>query len=105
MLGSSPIEPQNEPAFMRSPVQDRVRAHQRRSLAGSPDGVTLRTSVAACLPCARAESSTIDAPAVRPRLLSMHIPVVGNTVSAFMAPPDTDTVALRAADSLAYLAA
>jgi alkanesulfonate monooxygenase SsuD/methylene tetrahydromethanopterin reductase-like flavin-dependent oxidoreductase (luciferase family) len=34
---------------------------------------------------------------------SMHIPVVGNTVSAFMAPPDTDTTALRAADSLAYL--
>ncbi len=35
--------------------------------------------------------------------LSMHIPVVGNTVSPFMAPPDTDTAALRAADSLAYL--
>jgi alkanesulfonate monooxygenase SsuD/methylene tetrahydromethanopterin reductase-like flavin-dependent oxidoreductase (luciferase family) len=35
--------------------------------------------------------------------LSMHIPVVGNTVSPFMAPPDTDTTALRAADSLAYL--
>ncbi|MGB8380970.1 MAG: LLM class flavin-dependent oxidoreductase, partial [Dermatophilaceae bacterium] len=33
--------------------------------------------------------------------LSMHIPVVGNTVSPFMAPPDTDTAALRAADSLA----
>jgi alkanesulfonate monooxygenase SsuD/methylene tetrahydromethanopterin reductase-like flavin-dependent oxidoreductase (luciferase family) len=35
--------------------------------------------------------------------LSMHVPVVGNTVSPFMAPPDTDTGALRAADSLAYL--
>lgn len=35
--------------------------------------------------------------------LSMHIPVVGNTVSPFMAPPDTDTGALQAADSLAYL--
>jgi alkanesulfonate monooxygenase SsuD/methylene tetrahydromethanopterin reductase-like flavin-dependent oxidoreductase (luciferase family) len=35
--------------------------------------------------------------------LSMHIPVVGDTVSPFMAPPDTDTSALRAADSLAYL--
>jgi alkanesulfonate monooxygenase SsuD/methylene tetrahydromethanopterin reductase-like flavin-dependent oxidoreductase (luciferase family) len=35
--------------------------------------------------------------------LSMHIPVVGNTVSPFMAPSDTDTTALRAADSLAYL--
>lgn len=35
--------------------------------------------------------------------LSMHIPVVGDTVSPFMAPPDTDTTALRAADSLAWL--
>jgi alkanesulfonate monooxygenase SsuD/methylene tetrahydromethanopterin reductase-like flavin-dependent oxidoreductase (luciferase family) len=35
--------------------------------------------------------------------LSLHIPVVGDTVSPFMAPPDTDTTALRAADSLAYL--
>jgi alkanesulfonate monooxygenase SsuD/methylene tetrahydromethanopterin reductase-like flavin-dependent oxidoreductase (luciferase family) len=35
--------------------------------------------------------------------LSMHIPVVADTVSPFMAPPDTDTAALRAADSLAYL--
>jgi hypothetical protein len=35
--------------------------------------------------------------------LSMHIPVVGDTVSPFMAPPDTDTTALRAADSFAYL--
>ena len=35
--------------------------------------------------------------------LSIHVPVVGNTVSPFMAPPDTDTDALRAADSLAYL--
>ncbi|WP_375485697.1 LLM class flavin-dependent oxidoreductase [uncultured Jatrophihabitans sp.] len=35
--------------------------------------------------------------------LSMHIPVVGSTVSPFMAPPDTDTSALHAADSLAYL--
>lgn len=35
--------------------------------------------------------------------LSMHVPVVGDTVSPFMAPQDTDTEALRAADSLAYL--
>lgn len=39
----------------------------------------------------------------RPVELSMHIPVVGDDVSAFMAPPDTDTSALREADSLAYL--
>lgn len=35
--------------------------------------------------------------------LSMHVPVVGDAVPPFMAPPDTDTAALRAADSLAYL--
>jgi alkanesulfonate monooxygenase SsuD/methylene tetrahydromethanopterin reductase-like flavin-dependent oxidoreductase (luciferase family) len=35
--------------------------------------------------------------------LSMHVPVVGSAVSPFMAPPDTDTAALQAADSLAYL--
>ena len=35
--------------------------------------------------------------------LSMHIPVVGNSVWPFMAPPDTDASALRSADSLAYL--
>ena len=35
--------------------------------------------------------------------LSMHVPVVGGTVSPFMAPPDTDPAALQAADSLAWL--
>ncbi|MEP6629050.1 MAG: LLM class flavin-dependent oxidoreductase [Lapillicoccus sp.] len=35
--------------------------------------------------------------------LSMHIPVVGDAVSPFMAPSDTDTAALRDAESLAYL--
>jgi hypothetical protein len=40
---------------------------------------------------------------VRDVELAMHIPVIGSTVSPFMAPPDTDTAALRAADSLAYL--
>ena len=44
-----------------------------------------------------------DFRATRDVELSMHVPVVGSTVSPFMAPPDTDTVALRAADSLAYL--
>jgi hypothetical protein len=37
--------------------------------------------------------------------LSMHIPVVADTISPFMAPLDTDTAGLRAADSLAYLPA
>ena len=33
----------------------------------------------------------------------MHIPVVGDTGSPFMAPAPTGTAALREADSLAYL--
>jgi len=35
--------------------------------------------------------------------LSQHVAVVGDTVAPFMAPPDTDPAALRAADSLAVL--
>jgi alkanesulfonate monooxygenase SsuD/methylene tetrahydromethanopterin reductase-like flavin-dependent oxidoreductase (luciferase family) len=35
--------------------------------------------------------------------LAMHVPVVGDTVAAFMAPPDTDPAPLHAADSLAAL--
>jgi len=37
--------------------------------------------------------------------LALHVPVVGDTVSPFMAPSDTDTAALRAADSLLILPA
>ena len=35
--------------------------------------------------------------------LALHVPVIGDTVAPFMAPPDTDTAALHAADSLAVL--
>lgn len=35
--------------------------------------------------------------------LALHVSVVGDAVAPFMAPPDTDPAALRAADSLAYL--
>ena len=35
--------------------------------------------------------------------LALHVPVIGDTVAPFMAPPDTDPAALRAADSLAFL--
>lgn len=37
--------------------------------------------------------------------LAQHVAVVGDTVAPFMAPPDTDPAALRAADSLAILPA
>jgi alkanesulfonate monooxygenase SsuD/methylene tetrahydromethanopterin reductase-like flavin-dependent oxidoreductase (luciferase family) len=35
--------------------------------------------------------------------LALHVPVIGDAVAPFMAPPDTDPAALRAADSLAIL--
>jgi alkanesulfonate monooxygenase SsuD/methylene tetrahydromethanopterin reductase-like flavin-dependent oxidoreductase (luciferase family) len=35
--------------------------------------------------------------------LALHVSVMGDTVAPFMAPPDTDPAALRAADSLAIL--
>ena len=35
--------------------------------------------------------------------LALHVPVVGDTVAPFMAPPDTDPAALRQSDSLAIL--
>ncbi|MET9022694.1 LLM class flavin-dependent oxidoreductase [Actinopolymorpha sp. NPDC004070] len=37
--------------------------------------------------------------------LSQHVAVIGDSVAPFMAPPDTDTAALHAADSLAALPA
>jgi hypothetical protein len=35
--------------------------------------------------------------------LALHVPVIGDSVAPFMAPPDTDPAALRAVDSLAVL--
>jgi alkanesulfonate monooxygenase SsuD/methylene tetrahydromethanopterin reductase-like flavin-dependent oxidoreductase (luciferase family) len=35
--------------------------------------------------------------------LALHVPVIGDSVAPFMAGPDTDTAAVRSADSLAYL--
>jgi alkanesulfonate monooxygenase SsuD/methylene tetrahydromethanopterin reductase-like flavin-dependent oxidoreductase (luciferase family) len=41
--------------------------------------------------------------AIRDVELALHVPVIGDAVAPFMAPPDTDVAALRAADSLAVL--
>jgi hypothetical protein len=46
-----------------------------------------------------------DFRAIRDVELALHVPVVGNAVSPFMASPDTDPAALRAADSLLALPA
>src|SRR5205823_6094891 len=44
-----------------------------------------------------------DFHAIRDVELALHVPVIGDSVAPFMAPPDTDPAALRAADSLAIL--
>jgi len=53
----------------------------------------------------RAEAARLarDFRAIRDVELALHVPVIGDTVAPFMAPPDTDPAALRAADSLAVL--
>lgn len=53
----------------------------------------------------RAEMTRVvrDFRAIRDVELAQHVAVVGDTVAPFMAPPDTDPAALRAADSLAIL--
>jgi hypothetical protein len=37
--------------------------------------------------------------------LALHVPVIGDAVAPFMAGPDTDPVAIRAADSVSFLPA
>jgi alkanesulfonate monooxygenase SsuD/methylene tetrahydromethanopterin reductase-like flavin-dependent oxidoreductase (luciferase family) len=44
-----------------------------------------------------------DFRAIRDVELAQHVAVIGDTVAPFMAPPDTNPAALRAADSLAVL--
>jgi hypothetical protein len=44
-----------------------------------------------------------DFRSIRDVELALHVPVIGNSVAPFMAPPDTDPATLRAADSLAKL--
>src|SRR6266508_4502405 len=44
-----------------------------------------------------------DFRAIRDVELAQHVAVIGDTVAPFLAPPDTDPAALRAADSLAIL--
>jgi alkanesulfonate monooxygenase SsuD/methylene tetrahydromethanopterin reductase-like flavin-dependent oxidoreductase (luciferase family) len=44
-----------------------------------------------------------DFRAIRDVELALHVPVIGDGVAPFMAPPDTNPAALRAADSLATL--
>jgi alkanesulfonate monooxygenase SsuD/methylene tetrahydromethanopterin reductase-like flavin-dependent oxidoreductase (luciferase family) len=85
-----------------TPVVMAVRGPKARAMAVElADTVT----VAATPDDSRAETVqlAVDFRAVRDVELALHVPVIGDAVSPFMAPPDTDPAALRAADSLLVL--
>ncbi|MCW3008840.1 MAG: hypothetical protein JWP17_3466 [Solirubrobacterales bacterium] len=88
---------------LHTPVVMAVRGPKARALAVDlADTVTF----AAVPGDSRAEIMRMaaDFRAIRDDVeIALHVPVVGNVVSPFMAPPDTDTAALRAADSLMVL--
>jgi alkanesulfonate monooxygenase SsuD/methylene tetrahydromethanopterin reductase-like flavin-dependent oxidoreductase (luciferase family) len=89
-------------ADRRTPVVMAVRGPKAREMAAElADTVTF-----ASMPDeSRATIMRLaaDFRAVRDVELALHVPVVGDAVSPFMAPPDTDPAALRAADSLSIL--
>jgi alkanesulfonate monooxygenase SsuD/methylene tetrahydromethanopterin reductase-like flavin-dependent oxidoreductase (luciferase family) len=87
---------------LHTPVVMAVRGPKARALAADlADAVTF-----ALLPGEpRVEVARLvrDFRVIRDVELALHVPVIGDTVAPFMAPPDTDPAALRAADSLAVL--
>ncbi len=88
---------------LRTPVVMAVRGPKARALAaGLADTVTF-----AAMPGDDSRAGILrmaaDFRAIRDVELALHVPVVGDAVSPFMAPPDTDPAALRAADSLLVL--
>jgi alkanesulfonate monooxygenase SsuD/methylene tetrahydromethanopterin reductase-like flavin-dependent oxidoreductase (luciferase family) len=86
----------------RTPVAMAVSGPKARAVAAEiADTVTFAMSPDE--PRAAVEQRVRDFSTTRDIELSMHIPVVGNSVSPFMAPPTTNTTALQAADSLAFL--
>jgi alkanesulfonate monooxygenase SsuD/methylene tetrahydromethanopterin reductase-like flavin-dependent oxidoreductase (luciferase family) len=87
---------------LHTPVVMAVRGPKARALAAElADTVTF----AAMPGDSRAEmvQRAADFRAVRGVELALHVPVVGDAVSPFMASPDTDPAALRAANSLLVL--
>jgi alkanesulfonate monooxygenase SsuD/methylene tetrahydromethanopterin reductase-like flavin-dependent oxidoreductase (luciferase family) len=87
---------------LHTPVMMAVRGPKARALAADlADAVTFALMPGE--PRDVVERLAHDFRAVRDVELALHVPVVGDTVAPFMAPPDTDPAALRAADSLAAL--
>jgi alkanesulfonate monooxygenase SsuD/methylene tetrahydromethanopterin reductase-like flavin-dependent oxidoreductase (luciferase family) len=87
---------------LHTPVVMAVRGPQAQALAADvADTVTFATVPGESrLDVARLAR---DFQAIRDVELALHVPVAGDTVAPFMAPPGTDPAALRAADSLAFL--
>jgi len=87
---------------LRTPVVMAVRGPKAQALAADvADTVNF-----ALLPGeSRGEVARLvrDFRAIRDIELALHVPVIGDTIAPFMAPPATDPAALRAADSLAVL--
>jgi alkanesulfonate monooxygenase SsuD/methylene tetrahydromethanopterin reductase-like flavin-dependent oxidoreductase (luciferase family) len=87
---------------LHTPVAMAVRGPKAQALAAEvADTVTF-----ALMPGEpRAEVARLarDFRAMRDLELALHVPVIGDRVAPFMAPPDTDPGPLRAADSLAIL--
>jgi alkanesulfonate monooxygenase SsuD/methylene tetrahydromethanopterin reductase-like flavin-dependent oxidoreductase (luciferase family) len=87
---------------LHTPVVMAVRGPKARALAADlADTVTLATFPGD----SRAEIMRLAAEfrARQDLELALHVAVVGDAVSPFMAPPDTEPAALRAADSLLVL--
>jgi alkanesulfonate monooxygenase SsuD/methylene tetrahydromethanopterin reductase-like flavin-dependent oxidoreductase (luciferase family) len=89
-------------ASLHTPVVMAVRGPKAQALAAEvADTVTFVQFPGE----SRVEVSRLarDFRAIRDVELALHVSVIGDTVAPFMAPPDTDTAALRAADSLVVL--
>src|SRR6266498_2790569 len=87
---------------LHTPVVMAVRGPKAQALAADlADTVTFATMPGD----SRAEIMRLAAEfrALRDLELAQHVAVIGDAVAPFMAPPDTDPAALRAADSLAVL--
>ena len=87
---------------LHTPVVMAVRGPKAQALAAELADVV---TVAAVPDESRADVAGVarNFRGIRDIELALHVPVVGDTVAPFMAPPDTDPAALRAADSLAIL--
>lgn len=87
---------------LHTPVAMAVRGPKAQALA-----LELADTVNFALPPGETRSDVMRLArkfrAARDIELALHVPVIGDSVAPFMAPPDTDTAALHAMDSLAAL--